>query len=258
MGVAGRAVTVVGRAWRRIRERRRGTPRTRLLTLLICLLAGVMITVSAINARGTDLRPDRNTDLVDLLRSESARNSSLARQVAQARAEVDELSRTSAADPAEQARLEAAASAAGLVAVEGAGMTVTLDDAPASVQPPGVDADLLVVHQQDIQAVVNVLWRSGAQAVVIQGQRVISTTGIKCVGNTVVLQGVPYAPPYVISAVGDQAALQQGLADSSYLQKYRQYVDAYRLGYDERREANLVAPGFQGSTQLTWAHEPSR
>lgn len=257
MGVAGRATAVVGRAWSRIRERRRGTPRTRLLTLLICLLAGVMITVSAINARGTDLRPDRNTDLVDLLRSESARNSALARQVAQARAEVDELSRRSAADPAEQARLEAAATAAGLVPVEGAGMTVTLDDAPASVQPPGVDADLLVVHQQDIQAVVNVLWRSGAQAVVIQGQRVISTTGIKCVGNTVVLQGVPYAPPYVISAVGDPAALQQGLTDSSYLQKYREYVDAYRLGYGERREVNLVAPGFQGSTQLTWAHEPS-
>ena len=43
---------------------------------------------------------------------------------------------------------------------------------------------------------VNALWRGGAEAMTIQGQRVISTTGIKCVGNTVVLHGIPYAPPY--------------------------------------------------------------
>ena len=52
------------------------------------------------------------------------------------------------------------------------------------------------MHQQDIQAVVNALWAGGAEAMTIQGQRVISTTGIKCVGNTVVLHGVPYSPPY--------------------------------------------------------------
>ena len=52
---------------------------------------------------------------------------------------------------------------------------------------------------------VNALWSGGAEAMTIQGQRVISTTGIKCVGNTVLLHGVPYSPPYVITAVGDHA-----------------------------------------------------
>ena len=57
---------------------------------------------------------------------------------------------------------------------------------------------------------VNALWSGGAEAMTIQGQRVIATTGIKCVGNTVVLHGVPYAPPYVISAIGDPEKLQHG------------------------------------------------
>src|SRR4029434_10732928 len=91
---------------------------------------------------------------------------------------------------------------AGLTAVAGPAVTVTLSDAPASVVADGIDPDLLVVHQQDIQAVVNALWSGGAEAMTIQGQRVVSTTGIKCVGNVVILHGVPYSPPYRISAIG--------------------------------------------------------
>ena len=82
---------------------------------------------------------------------------------------------------------------------------MTLTDAPRSVDVPGLDPNVLVVHQQDIQAFVNALWAGGAEAISLQGQRLISTTGIKCVGNTVVLDGVPYSPPYVIEAIGDPA-----------------------------------------------------
>ena len=92
----------------------------------------------------------------------------------------------------------------------GPAVTVTLSDAPKAevdraVKDGKTTADQLVVHQQDIQAVVNALWSGGAEAMTLQKQRVVSTTGIKCVGNTVVLHGVPYAPPYVITAVGDVA-----------------------------------------------------
>ncbi len=137
-------------------------------------------------------------------------------------------------------------------------MTVTLDDAPESVAANGVDPDLLVVHQQDIQAVVNALWSGGAEAMTIQGQRVISTTGVKCVGNTVVLHGVPYAPPYEISAIGDQRRLRAALADSSAVAIYRQYVDAYGLIYRERSPDQATFGAHQGSLDLQFAHPPSR
>ena len=65
--------------------------------------------------------------------------------------------------------------------------------------PTGFTADDIVVHQQDVQAVVNALWASGAEAMMIQDQRVISTSAVRCVGNTLILQGRVYAPPYRIT-----------------------------------------------------------
>ena len=231
----------------------------RLLTALVCLLAGLMIVVSANHARGIDLRPGRNTDLISLVQSQSRRNLELSRELTRLRHQVDELSAQSGSETDLAPRLAEQAGHAGLDPVAGPAVTVTLNDAPASVAADGVDPDLLVVHQQDIQAVVNALWAGGAEAMTIQGQRVISTTGVKCVGNTVVLHGIPYAPPYVISAIGDQQRLQEALAASPSIQVYKQYVEAYGLVYIERSQDRAQFPGHQGSTDLSRArvYEPA-
>jgi uncharacterized protein YlxW (UPF0749 family) len=75
----------------------------------------------------------------------------------------------------------------------------------------------VIVHQQDIQAAVNALWRAGAEAVTVQGQRLISTTGIKCDGNSVSLQGLSYSPPYEIVGIGVPSELLTSLESDSYL-----------------------------------------
>lgn len=258
------------RVWQRLRrsllrarsaQRRRNAQRTRvgrLATTAILAVAGLLVVVSASSARGIDLRPSRNTDLVSLVQSESRRNAQLAGEVTRLRAEVDELAAAqgqagSASDLAEELTVQSAL--VGLTPVSGPSVTVTLSDAPSSVAAEGVDQDLLVVHQQDIQAVANELWRGGAEAMTIQGQRVIATTGIKCVGNTVVLHGIPYAPPYRISAIGNPAKLQAALASSEYIRVYQQYVDAFRLGYDVSVSPKTDFPGHQGSIDLQYATE---
>ena len=58
----------------------------------MCLLAGLLVMVSALNAKGTDLRPGRNTDLVSLVQSESRRNTLLAQQLTRVREDVDRVS----------------------------------------------------------------------------------------------------------------------------------------------------------------------
>lgn len=247
--------TRVGRPWGRLRLalRRGGSRRGRWVTVAVCLIIGLMISVSSLNARGYDLRPGRNTELADVVRDRSRYNAELTERAGELRAEVDRVTTEAADAPDVSGRLAEVGSAAGLDGLTGPGVTVTLTDAPASVQPPGVDDDLLIVHQQDIQAVVNVLWASGAEAMTIQGQRVISTTGIKCVGNSVVLHGTPYAPPYVISAIGNPERMSAGLQDSSYVRVYRQYVEAYHLGYDQRRVDALLFPGYRGAVDLEYA-----
>ena len=88
-------------------------------------------------------------------------------------------------------------------------------------QPTTGDVNLLLVHQQDIQAVVNALWRGGAEAVTVEGQRIVSTTGIKCEGNAVQLRGRALPQPYVIPAVGDQGELLTAIEGTTHLQAYR-------------------------------------
>ena len=136
------------------------------------------------------------------------------------------------------------------------GVTVVLTDAPEDVaESSQQDPNRLVVHQQDIQAVVNAMWKAGATAVTIQGQRVVSTTGIKCIGNSVQIQGVPYSQPYTISGIGDPAAMAAAIEADDYLQLYRN--DAAQpdiaVGWHETVEDELTAPAYDGLLDITYA-----
>ena len=226
----------------------------RIGTVLVCAIAGFIMTVSAVFSSGSDLRPNRSTDLVELVRAQADRNKKMSSQLSELRGVVDRLATGASSGGVDyHPQLDQAGAEAALTAVRGPGVQVSLNDAPLDVKPPGVAADLLVVHQQDIQAVVNALWSGGAEAMTIQGVRVTSTTGIKCVGNSVVLKGVPYAPPYDIVAIGDPARLEAALASSPEIKIYRQYVRAYQLGYSQHRLGDVEMPGFEGSIELKWA-----
>ncbi|CAN5174048.1 DUF881 domain-containing protein [soil metagenome] len=220
--------------------------------------AGVLFVTSAVSSGGTDLRAGRYGDLPGLAAAETAQVERLRERQADLSAEVDQLTESLGDTDAEQAQeqADAAAGPAGLEPVRGPGVTVTLSDAPEAVlETLGEDTDVnnLVVHQQDIQAVVNALWAGGAEAMTIQGQRVVSTTGIRCVGNTVVLHDVPYAPPYVISAIGPTAEMLGALNDSPYVGFYLEAVEAFEVGWDVQLDEEIEAPAYSGPTELNHA-----
>ena len=226
----------------------------RMATVLVGALAGLLFVAAATTSHGSDLRPTRQQDMADLVAAQATHNSQARSTASALQSQVNELSNHDAeAAGVASASMASAEAAAGLTAVRGPVVQVTLTDAPLDENPAGVDPDMLVVHQQDIQQVVDALWAGGAEAMTLQGIRVISTTGVKCVGNTVILNGVPYSPPYVVAAIGDQQALEQSLAASRNVQIYKQYVLAYRLGYDQKRIADVTMPGYAGSVQLNQA-----
>jgi uncharacterized protein YlxW (UPF0749 family) len=227
-------------------------------TVAVVLVSGLLFVASAQSSQGTDLRPGRYDDLAALTQEEADRASSLQERVAALTQQVKEL--TDQVDDDDVRRYQRAAKAleapAGLRAQRGPGVVVTLSDAPDDVVDATTgDQNLLVVHQQDIQAVVNAMWRGGATAVVLQGQRMVSTTGIKCEGNSVVIQGVPYPQPYVIEAVGDVGDLTSALADDDYLQIYREQSDdpAIDVGWELELEDEVKAPAYDGLLDLTYA-----
>ena len=222
-------------------------------SVIVMALAGLMMTTAAINSRGHDLRPERDTDMATLVRSQASHNAALQKEAAGLRAQVEDLSKADQTPGATSSVISSASALApsvGLGAVSGKALRVTLDDAPLSENPDGVDANMLVVHQQDIQMVVNTLWSGGAEAMTIQGQRVISTTAVKCVGNTVVLHGVAYAPPYVIEVIGDLNAMQKALDTSEAVRIYKEYVSAYQLGWSVERAGQVTMPAYTGAVAV--------
>jgi uncharacterized protein YlxW (UPF0749 family) len=240
--------------------RHRGRPRRslgwRIGTPLALLGAGTLLVTSAVNSAGTDLRPGQYADLADLAQQETDRVDRLQTQVAGLNAEIEKLSDQLDSGTVDRVRdqIDTLAGPAGLTALEGPGLTVTLDDAPQEMRDTaGEDASSAIVHQQDIQAVANAMWAGGAEAMTIQGQRVISTTGIKCVGTTVLLHGVVYSPPYVISAIGDADRMRGAIDDSPYIDAYRDAVDKYQLGWDVKTEASIEAPAYEGIENLSYA-----
>ena len=227
-------------------------------TLVVALLSGGLFVVSAESSQGTDLRPGRYDDLAALTDSEADRAAGLQERVAELTREVRELTDQVEDDAVRRYQQQVAEleGPAGLTEREGAGVVVTLSDAPDDVIDAATgDKNLLVVHQQDIQAVVNAMWKGGAAAVVIQGQRVVTTTGIKCEGNSVMLQGVPYPQPYVIEAVGDVGDLTTAISDDRYLQVYRGQSDdpAIAVGWDLDLADRITAPEYDGLLDLSYA-----
>ena len=228
------------------------TPR-RLAVAAVFALAGLLFATSAQTSGGTDLRSE-NADLGSLVAQRSRDNEERSAQVSTLRTEVEGLSGAATGTVDDPLADTALGTASGALAVTGPGLTVTLDDAPTTEpRPAGAAPDDLVVHQQDVEAVVNALWAGGAEAMMVMDQRIVSTSAVRCVGNVLVLQGRTYSPPYAIAAIGDVDALRAGLSGSSAVSIYQQYVSAYGLGYQVSDSDDLELPAFDGTTSTTYA-----
>lgn len=229
------------------------------LTAAVFALAGLIFVTSANTAKGTDIRTDSSLlKLSDLIQQRSEHNAELDESTASVRADIDALAqRDDGSTRAQDAELAALERAAGTKKLTGEALGVTLNDAPpnATANPgyPEPQPNDLVIHQQDLQAVVNALWQGGARGIQVMDQRLISTSAVRCVGNTLILQGRVYSPPYKVTAVGDQEKLKQALNDSAAIQNYQLYVKAYGLGWKVDEHDSTTLPGYSGTVDLHYA-----
>jgi uncharacterized protein YlxW (UPF0749 family) len=228
-----------------------------LLTPVVLLAAGVLFTTTARTANGTDLRDDRRTELTGLIGDRKRDVDDARDRAARLRQQIEDQSRTQGGADArvadQRARGDDELAGAGLTRVHGPGLTVDLNDAPRRAdgsRPAGARPDDLVVHQQDVQAVVNALWAGGAEAMTIMGVRVIATSAVRCVGNTLLLDGRVYSPPFRVTAIGDPARMQRALDDAEGVRLFREAADSFGLGYDVKTETDVVVPAYDGSTAL--------
>ena len=229
----------------------------RILTAGVFALAGLIFFTSFDTAKGTNIRTDASLlKLSDLIHERSRKNGELEESNGALRDDVESLAeRDDGSTKAEDDKLAALEKRAGTQKLKGEAITVTLDDAPpdATAKLPGYpepQPDYLVIHQQDLQAVVNAMWQGGAEGIKVMDQRLISTSAVRCVGNTLILQGRVYSPPYKITAVGDPEKLRKALSASPAIQNYMVYVNVYGLGWQVEDNGTVTLPGYSGTVDL--------
>lgn len=225
-----------------------------LAVLSSAVAAGLMFSASASTSRGEDLRASGG-DVSSVVKERTKQINARRAEARRLQREIDALAgeSTGGSTSGTSRTLSGLRRAGGLKSVTGAGLRIELSDTPRNLDFPGVNPNLLVVHQQDIQAFVNALWAGGARAIALQGQRLVSISGIKCVGNTVVIDGVPYSPPYVIEAVGDASRLRTALDQSPEVQTYRTYATDYQLGLAEDEQSDLRIEPYSGPISFRFA-----
>jgi uncharacterized protein YlxW (UPF0749 family) len=149
------------------------------------------------------------------------------------------------------AGLERLRALAGLEALAGPGVVVELEDSTRIPTSAAEQADLRV-QDTDLRLVVNALWAGGAEAVAVNGQRVVTTTAIRQAGGVLLVNYRAVASPYRVVALGDPPALEDALDLAGIVKQFEVWREIYGLGFSVQRAARLVAPGLPAPPEVQW------
>lgn len=227
--------------------------------VLVLGVAGLLIAAGISLADTDDVDATRGVDLPDLVEAETERVAALEEEAEGLSEQVTSLARITADEDDQDVAddLAAGADEAGFSEVTGPGLTVALTDAPVpedlSDLPSGTTPDDFVVHQQDVEGVVNALWTGGAEALSIMDRRITSVSAVRCVGNVIILDGQVYSPPFEITAVGDPSRLSVALDQSEQVQIYRDWADFIGLGYEVTEHEDVTLPAATAPSSLSYA-----
>ena len=107
-------------------------------------------------------------------------------------------------------QLQMAKMSAGLLALTGPGLRITLDDSQRAAVGEE-DPNSYFIHEQYIREILNALWNGGAEAIAVNGQRVTTHTEVFCGGSFIQINGTRQMPPYLIESIGDSRNLTSAL-----------------------------------------------
>lgn len=225
---------------------------------LIWFVLGILLTVSFYAHRRIEAYPatPRKKILISTIKELENERNSLRKEMLTLRLELSEYEKKAAADEGVlnsfSRKLNRLELAAGLTAVQGAGITITLGDSPTV--PPNKNPNDYIIHDTDIRLLVNALWLAGAEAISVNGQRLVSSSAIRCAGTTVLVNSTRLATPYVIKAVGKPDVLSEALKeDKEAWRLLNDYAKAYNLLANVEQKIEVLIPAYKGTPAVQFA-----
>ncbi|MGC9667767.1 DUF881 domain-containing protein [Planosporangium sp. 12N6] len=228
-------------AWRRATARGVG--------LVALVLIGFLLAVAYRYVAAAEPEASRaKAGLVADVRARRATADELQKHADALREEVVRERDAALADSDESARLRNLEAGTGLARVHGDGVVVRVSDAPAPVDPvtgkqsatnPGRVLD------RDLQDISNELWRLGAEAVTVNGERLTATSTIRTAGGAILVDFRPVTAPYQVAAIGP-GDLRDAFNASATAKRFRTYVATYRMQFSvDRRNGMTFAAAVQ-------------
>ena len=158
-------------------------------------------------------------------------------------------------NPASEALLEEltrSRAAAGLLPVKGPGLVVTLNDSVNALKP-GEDPNQYLIHDKDLLTVVNELRAAGAEAIAINGQRLLASSEIRCAGTTILVNVTKIAPPFVITAIGDPNLMESSLKIKGGIVEYLEIWGIQVKIEKFENDRVVTVPAYNGSINFNYA-----
>ena len=211
---------------------------------LVCVLLGFMIAVQCKTTSSRDAS-------VSLQRVED-----LSARLAETEKERDQLKDAlrAAQQDGGAAGDETVRMRAGLTALTGPGVIVRLDDSSVKAKK-GEDPNLYLIHDDDLLKVINELRAAGAEAISINGQRLVGTSEIRCAGPTLSVNNVRSAPPFEVRAIGDQTSLSQALKMRGGV---AETLKVWGIQLAIASSDDVYIPPYEGALSYTYAHETEK
>lgn len=210
---------------------------------MVCVVLGIMLVVQFRTTQDT-----RSTVPFQRIEDLSLRLAQTEKERDVLLNQVNELRQTSTAEAASK-EIELIKMGAGIVALEGPGITVTIDDSKRPSKP-GENPNLYLIHDDDILKVINELWAAGAEAMSINEQRLIATSEIRCAGPTLSVNNTRYSPPYEIRVIGDSQTLENALKMRGGVIETLQF---WGIQVNIKRHDVLKIPAYKGTFRFEHA-----
>ena len=212
-----------------------------MLTMAIC------VQIKTVNSNGTTLgRTDKETELKMKEKYENAYEN-----LNRIEEELEQVRQNVASKNEKMENLEKEIKQAnillGYTDSTGEGITITLQDGISTVNT--IDPNNLLVHDLDILSIVNELKNAGAEAIEVNGKRVVSTTAIMCDGNVITINGEKISAPFVINAIG----LPEQMATINRAGGYLEYLQRYSITTDFKKVKNITIPKYTGAITFKYA-----
>jgi len=149
-------------------------------------------------------------------------------------------------------QLQAARIAGGLTGLRGTGLVVMLADSTNAIPAGANDSDYRV-SAADIRTVVQELWLAGAEAVAVNGERIIGSTAILDIGGTVLVNSAYLAPPFQVSAIGPPDLYTELSVTPEFTAFVQARAQTFGIGISFAQPAEVSVPAFAGSLNLRYA-----